>query len=125
MNKRNLVAGAIAALILSASYPALADDSGVSVGGLINFDALDTDRDGVLTEIEFDQSGFFKGQDFGDVDKNNDGSITGEELSLWANVNGKGNAVGSRNTVGIINPYGTRVVPVPLQPLAPVPPATK
>lgn len=108
MKKENLTLLALATVLTLSTAPmALAADVNTTTKGIINFDGLDTDHDGNLTQTEFDSSSSFKGQKFSDLDKDNDGSIDGEELSTWARVHGKGNAVGSVHTNGIIGTTGT------------------
>ena len=107
MNTRNLMLGAATILMLSAASPAFAAETNVKANGIINFDALDTDHDGSLTETEFSANSFFKSNRFSDVDKNDDGVINGQELSTWARVQGKGNAVGTSNTTtGVVGTIG-------------------
>lgn len=101
-----------AVLAMSAAPFASATDFNANSKGIINFDALDTDHDGRLTQIEFDANSNFKGEKFGDLDENDDGNIDVQELSTWARVNGKGNAVSSvNNATGTIGTTGKIGVP--------------
>lgn len=136
MKKYTSILGLLAISLIGGSYPASAT-SGTTVTttttgigantaplarGVINFDALDTDRNGVLSGTELSVSEDFRGEDFSDIDTNDDGSVDGAELSNWARTNGKGNAVSSSRGNAYV-PLGT--VGVPLEPLVPLQPVRK
>lgn len=136
MNQSKFILGLIAVLVVGSAHEASARQSVTTVTtatgigantaplpkGVIDFDALDTDHNGVLSGTELAASEDFRGEDFSDIDKNNDGSVDGTELSIWARNNGKGNAVSSSRGSGYVPlPFGARHVPLePLTPLEPV-----
>jgi hypothetical protein len=113
MKKTNVILGFTTILMMSAVPFASAADLNTNAKGAINFDAIDTDHDGVLTQTEFDTSSMFKGEKFNDLDKDDNGSIDDKELSVWAAAHGKGNPVGTVNTRNNLGAVGNINVPIP------------
>lgn len=80
------------ALMLLASAPVYAQSSTGSTGGTagstdagsLNFSTLDADRSGDVSQNEFTASGFSDEELFGEIDADQDGSLTNTELSAWS-----------------------------------------
>lgn len=130
MKKMNVMMGLVTVILAGTAGQAVATSvtTYTQVGGgtldknTIDFDALDTDHNGILTASEITGNAFFDGDDMSDIDKNSDGRVDGQELSEWARKNNKGNAVGSARGyagVPIRDKHGNLV---PLEPLKPVRP---